>query len=64
MREHTELTSELSSLVKESVSKKIKGMKKINVSLLKKEITKLLSDIIYEKTERSPMIMPVVMIVE
>ncbi len=64
MREHTELTSELSSLVKESVSKKIKDMKKINVSLLKREITKLLSDIIYEKTERSPMIMPVVMIVE
>lgn len=63
MREHTEFTSELSSIVKDLTIKKLSNMKKVNISLLKKEIIKLLSDFIYEKTERSPMIMPVVMIV-
>ncbi len=38
-------------------------MKKVNITLLKRDISKLLTDFIYEKTERSPMIMPVVMIV-
>ena len=64
MREHTELTSELSNIVKDLVTNKLIAMKNVNVSILKREITKLLNDYIYEKTERSPMIMPVVMLVE
>lgn len=63
MREHTEFTAELSSIVKELVTKKLINMKKVNISLIKRDISKLLTDFIYEKTERSPMIMPVVMIV-
>lgn len=64
MREHTELTSELSKIVKDLVTSKLTQMKNVNVSVLKREITKLLTDFIYERTERSPMIMPVVMLVE
>ena len=63
MREHTDFTSELSEIVKELVTNKLANMKKVNISLLKRDISKLLTDFIYEKTERSPMIMPVVMIV-
>jgi len=63
MREHTELTSELSNIVKDLVSNKLSQMKAVNVSVLKREMTKLLTDFIYERTERSPMIMPVVMLV-
>jgi ribonuclease J len=64
MREHTELTSELSNIVKDLVTSKLNQMKAVNVSVLKREITKSLTDFIYERTERSPMIMPVVMLVE
>lgn len=64
MREHTELTTELSQIVKDLVASKLGEIKSVNVSVLKRDITKLLSDFIYERTERSPMIMPVVMLVE
>jgi len=64
MREHTDFTSELSTKVKDLVEQKLKNMKKVNVAVLKKDITKTLTDFIYQKTERSPMIMPVVMIIE
>ena len=63
MREHEELTKEISNLVSVYIQKKITTMKKVNIVVLKKELTKLLSDYIYAKTERSPMIMPVVMTV-
>ena len=64
MREHTDLTTELSKIVKDLVVAKLKQIKTVNVSVLKREITKLLTDFIFERTERSPMIMPVVMMVE
>jgi ribonuclease J len=63
MREQEALTKDISNLVDERVNKKIAHMKKINVSVIKKDITKLLNDFIYKKTERSPMVMPVVMLV-
>ncbi|MCK5388491.1 MAG: ribonuclease J, partial [Candidatus Izimaplasma sp.] len=63
MREHEELTKEISNLVSVYIQKKITTMKKVNIVVLKKELTKLLSDYIYAKTERSPMIMPVIMTV-
>ncbi len=63
MREHEELTKEISKLVSSYVQEKITMMKKVNVTVLKKDISKILKDYIYEKTERSPMIMPVIMTV-
>jgi len=61
MREHTELTKEISNLVENAISKKLSTMKKMNVNTLKKEITELLNGYIYSKTQRKPMIMPVIM---
>ena len=61
MRENEELTKDISNLVSEYIQNKINTMKKVNIILLKKEITKLLNDYIFSKTERSPMIMPVIM---
>ena len=43
------------------MQKKLKTMKRVNIPVLKRTITKLLNDYIYQKTERSPMIMPVIM---
>jgi len=63
MRENEELTKDISKLVADYIQDKITKMKKINIILLKKEITKLLNEYIYSKTERSPMIMPVIMTV-
>ena len=63
MRENEELTKDISNLVSEYIQNKINTMKKVNIILLKKEITKLLNDYIFSKTERSPMIMPVIMII-
>ena len=63
MREHEELTKDISNLVSEYIQKKITTMKKVNIIVLKKEMTKLLNEYIYSKTERSPMIMPVIMTV-
>ncbi len=63
MREHEKLTKDISALVSSYVQEKITTMKKINVTVLKKDISKILKDYIYAKTERSPMIMPVIMTV-
>ena len=63
MREHEELTKDISNLVSEHIQKKITTMKKVNIIVLKKDMTKLLNEYIYSKTERSPMIMPVIMTV-
>ena len=63
MKEHGDLTSEMSSKVDELVKAKLLKMKTLNVNFLKRDITKLLKDYIYSKTERNPMIMPVVMTV-
>ncbi len=63
MREHEELTKNISALVAETIQKKITTMKRVNIVVLKKDIIKLLHEYIYSKTERSPMIMPVIMTV-
>ncbi len=64
MREHEELTKNISNLASEFVQQKITTMNKVNIVVLKKEMTKLLNEYIYSKTERSPMIMPVIMTVD
>ncbi|QMS84338.1 ribonuclease J1 [Candidatus Xianfuyuplasma coldseepsis] len=63
MREHEELTSEMSQLVGTEVQNKLSNSTTINISYLKKTMTRVLSKYIYDKTERNPMIMPVIMIV-
>lgn len=63
MKEHGELTGEISSLTEKEMNKKLKTYKNINIAALKKSITKTLGDFIRNKTERNPMIMPVVMLV-
>ena len=63
MRDHEELTKNISALVAETMQKKITTMKRVNIVVLKKDIIRLLNEYIYSKTERSPMIMPVIMTV-
>ncbi len=60
MRDHTVLTNEISDMVLNLVEDKIAKAKSVNVSQLKRDIIKLLNDHIYAKTERNPMILPVI----
>ncbi len=63
MRDHAELTTEISNLVEQEVKQKLSQVKRLNINALKRLITKVLQKFIYNKTERNPMIMPVVMMV-
>ncbi|MFH5881167.1 ribonuclease J1 [Liberiplasma polymorphum] len=63
MRDHSALTNEISNMVHDLVVSKIQSQKGVNVSQLKRDITKLLNDYIFTKTERSPMILPVIKLV-
>jgi len=63
MREHSDLTKELSDLVESYVIKKLAHSKNLNINVLKKDIVKILREKILEKTQRKPMIMPVIMTV-
>jgi ribonuclease J len=63
MRDHSVLTSEISNMVYDLIEKTLSQQKGINVNLLKKNIIKLLNDYIFTKTERSPMILPVIKLV-
>ncbi len=63
MKEHVDLTTEISELAEKEMTKKLSHMKSLNITVLKKTLTKVLNQFIYNKTERSPMIMPVVMVV-
>jgi len=64
MKEHGELTAEMSDKVANLVGSKLQKMNKVNINTLKRDINRLLKEFIYLKTERSPMIMPVVMTVD
>jgi ribonuclease J len=63
MKAHTDLTNEISEIVEREIIKKLSSMKSLNINSLKRLITRILNEHIYNKTERSPMIMPVVMII-
>ncbi len=63
MRDHTVLTNEISAMVKKHVESRITSNGSINPSQLKRDITKVLNDYIFTKTERSPMILPVIKVV-
>ncbi|MEC9484582.1 MAG: ribonuclease J [Candidatus Izemoplasma sp.] len=62
MRENSDMTEEMSNLVKTEIEKKLKRSKSLNISQIKRHITKILNNYIYNTTERSPMVMPVVMV--
>ncbi len=63
MKEHADLTDEMSKLVETQVTKKLSQAKSLNINAIKRLITNVLNKHIYTKTERNPMIMPVVMLV-
>ncbi len=60
MRDHTVLTNELSDMVHNLVTQKLSHESTINLPQLRRDITKLLNDHIYTKTERNPMVLPVI----
>jgi ribonuclease J len=64
MRENSELTDEMSQLVEKRMTSRLSRSKHININHLKRDISKTLNDYIYKKTERNPMIMPVIMMVD
>jgi ribonuclease J len=62
MREHVDLTNTITELVEKEMIKKLGSMKTLNINTLKRIMTKVLNQYIFNKTERNPMIMPVVMV--
>lgn len=60
MKDHTTLTNELSIKVKDHVEALMAKQKSLNIPHVKRDIIKILNDHIYTKTERNPMILPVV----
>lgn len=64
MKEQTELTNQISNLVESTVQSRLNEAKSLNIGAIKRSLTKTLNKHIYEKTERNPMIMPVVMVIE
>lgn len=63
MKEHSDLTSEIVALVEREMNRKLENAKTLNINFLKRHLTKVLNTFIYQKTERNPMIMPVIMLV-
>ena len=59
MKDHTPLTNEISDMVAGLVNETLEK-NRYNQAQLKREITHLLIDHIYTKTERNPMILPVI----
>jgi len=63
MKDHTALTNEIAGMVDAHVKKILEKYSKINTGLIKRDIIRLLTDYIFTKTERNPMILPVVKLV-
>lgn len=63
MKDHTTLTKEISMKVDQKVKQTLSQHKHLNLGLIKRDIIRLLNDYIVSKTERNPMILPVVKIV-
>ncbi len=60
MKEQTELTKALSNQVDNHVNEILQKYDTIKTGLIKRDVIRLLNDYIYTKTERNPMILPVV----
>jgi len=63
MKEQTELTKALSDRVDQLVKGILDKYDTIKTGLIKRDIIRLLNDYIYTKTERNPMILPVVKLI-
>ena len=63
MKENEELTSAIAEVTEKETNRKLDHLKSLNIGVLKKSLSKSLSNFIYSKTERKPMIMPVIMVV-
>lgn len=63
MKDHTALTKEISHMVDQHVDNLLKKENKLHIHSLKKEIIRILNRYIYNKTERNPMILPVIVTV-
>ncbi|MCF7925695.1 MAG: ribonuclease J [Candidatus Izimaplasma sp.] len=62
MRDNSDMTHEMSNLIKTEITKKLARTKELNVNVIKRHMSKVLNNYIHNKTERSPMVMPVVML--
>ena len=60
MKDNQKLTNEMSKMIADKVKELLQKDKSVNVSIIKRETVKLLNKYIYSKTERNPMILPVV----
>ncbi len=60
MKSHTELTKELSAMVDNHVKNLLSKYDTIKTGLIKRDVIRLLNDYIVNKTERNPMILPVI----
>ncbi|MFP4077693.1 MAG: ribonuclease J1 [Candidatus Izemoplasmataceae bacterium] len=60
MKDNQPLTNEMSKMIADKVKEILNKDDSINVSTIKRETVKLLNKYIYSKTERNPMILPVV----
>ncbi len=63
MKEHTALTEAISNKVDAHIQKILDKFDNINVGIIKRDLIRLLNDFIVSKTERNPMILPVVKLV-
>ena len=61
MKSNEEFTNNLIKASEELISQELAKMKTLNINLLKNQISELLSKLIYNYTERKPMILPVIM---
>ena len=64
IRDNSEMIRDMQEIVTKSINKILDPNKKINVNIMKTEVTKQLKHFVYDETKRSPMIMPVIMLVE
>ncbi len=63
MKDHTALTKDIAQKVDDKVNEILAKHDEINVGLIKRDIIRLLNEYIVSRTERNPMILPVVKLV-
>jgi len=59
LRENQQMLSEARVLVKKTIEKNTQGMHPIDLDLVKDEITEVVSSFLMQKTQKSPMVIPV-----
>jgi ribonuclease J len=61
-KDHQQMAMDMQELVIESVNKYLDSNKKININGMKNDITRTLKNYVLNQTKRTPMIMPVIMV--